>query len=534
MLNVLISDDEPNICGLIEKLIDWSEMQLNLIAVSNDSSETLGIIRSKKPDIVITDIKMPGMSGLELIKQTIEDGLNIHFIIISGYNDFDYARTAIQYGVDAFLLKPINKQELRNVLSRISLKITDDRLKQQEEKDTRNKINKSLARIRRSFLTDIFYDHILSSDLSISRINDEYGFNFTENLFRFLLIKLDSASCSDDKLSSTACDISCELENKFRSICCEFEHCYTCGNIIILLNYFSHDSGIVKNMIGYFFDALEKFRGGTSNIHITMSVGSETGNFSEITSSMHTAKCGIKSRIINGTDKLVYFSSSDISENVIFPMREYRSEISDFIEIMDFDSAISVTKLFLDSNYDLIVKAAPSAPDILKSVAQIFLTAVNEYHNIESTYRKNFESICDVIDSMFVYRDMISYTLEKLTEITDNIQLGNGSSTKKMRIVKDYIDRHYGEKLDLEDVAAIVYLNPSYLGTLFKQETGMSFSNYLFQVRMDAAKNMLRDVKYNISEISEKVGYKEPRYFSKSFKKYTGVNPREYRNIYNK
>ena len=116
MIKVIIADDEPRICKLIEKLINWEELEMEVIKVASNGVETLEYIKEFNPDIVITDIRMPGYDGLEIIERTRKFNLDTEFIIISGYSEFEYAKKAINYKVNGYLLKPINKEELENAL----------------------------------------------------------------------------------------------------------------------------------------------------------------------------------------------------------------------------------------------------------------------------------------------------------------------------------------------------------------------------------------------------------------------------------
>ncbi|MEG2731993.1 MAG: response regulator, partial [Clostridium sp.] len=119
MLKVIVADDEEKICQLIVKLVDWTSLGMEVAAIASNGIEAMEKIISLKPDIVITDIRMPGYDGLELIKRAKSEGINTEFIIISGYRHFEYAQNAIRYGVGDYLLKPIKKDELMDALKRI-------------------------------------------------------------------------------------------------------------------------------------------------------------------------------------------------------------------------------------------------------------------------------------------------------------------------------------------------------------------------------------------------------------------------------
>lgn len=181
MIKVIIADDEKRICTLIAKLINWDDMEMTLVGTANNGIETLELIKTEKPDIVITDIRMPGYDGLEMIERAKKINKDLEFIIISGYSHFEYAKKAIGYGVKDYLLKPINQEELSNSLLRVKKDIVkkkgyinlENEYKDSIKKD-RNSINKSLI------------DNLISSDgkntLQINQAKEFVEANYMNNI----------------------------------------------------------------------------------------------------------------------------------------------------------------------------------------------------------------------------------------------------------------------------------------------------------------------------------------------------------------
>ena len=191
MLKVLISDDEQNICHLIESMIDWDEMGLTLVGMTHNGMDACQKIDQLQPDIVITDIKMPQMDGLEVIKHTLKQPSAPKFIVISGFSNFQYAYTAIKYGVEDFLIKPLSSEELRGSLEKTILKIMSSRAKLRSDKGHTFQMNEACKKVRWIFLASLFNHSIALNQRDIEEVNAEFYFSFEEGLFRPVQLVLD-------------------------------------------------------------------------------------------------------------------------------------------------------------------------------------------------------------------------------------------------------------------------------------------------------------------------------------------------------
>lgn len=180
MLNVLIADDEAKVVQLIKLLVDWKSYGMNIIATANDGQEALNIIIAQQPDVVVTDIRMPSVSGIELIEKSQEAGLRPYFVIISGYNDFKYAQRGIQLGVEDYLLKPLKKRDLENVLEKIQNKNNIERQTHEEKNELISALSQSKKLVKGRFLTDVLVSHDLSLlDMTPEDLSEKYGLLFS-------------------------------------------------------------------------------------------------------------------------------------------------------------------------------------------------------------------------------------------------------------------------------------------------------------------------------------------------------------------
>ncbi len=200
MLKVLIADDEEKICQLIEKLIDWQALDMKLSGVANNGIEALERIEALSPDVVITDIRMPGYDGLDLVKKTRELNVGVEFVIISGYRHFEYAQTAIKYGVSDYLLKPIKKQELTETLEKIRVRYNEKSEQLTYEERVRLARKSDAERLRTTWFSNVLYRDRSEQDCSsLEEINKQYYYQLKQGCFQIVCVKFDGISMPDEK-----------------------------------------------------------------------------------------------------------------------------------------------------------------------------------------------------------------------------------------------------------------------------------------------------------------------------------------------
>lgn len=181
MIKVIIADDEPRICKLIEKLINWEELDMEVIKIASNGVEALEYIKEFNPDIVITDIRMPGYDGLEIIERTRKFNLDTEFIIISGYSEFEYAKKAINYKVNGYLLKPINKEELENALKEVKENILKKKTYENLESEYKDYLKKDIKAAKKHL--DLMENKNINKNiLQIEQAKEYINSNYMNNI----------------------------------------------------------------------------------------------------------------------------------------------------------------------------------------------------------------------------------------------------------------------------------------------------------------------------------------------------------------
>lgn len=262
-LKVLIADDEELICGLLKAIINWKELGLQLAGEYNNGAELLDAMRNLRPDIVVTDISMPCMDGIDVIRSAREEGISCKFIVVSGCRQFEYAHTALKYDVDDYILKPIDEQEINDALSKIIACLQP----QADKAYTLPAVTESEQRLRSFFLSRVIYE-MEKSPLDYGEIWEQFGISFRDGLFQVVELKLDYQTDPGD----TALEIGSlgnKLDTLFKQIlgpCCfELVAMKTQTEMCYALNYPDWDGRAIQESIAEFFKQarhyIELFKG---------------------------------------------------------------------------------------------------------------------------------------------------------------------------------------------------------------------------------------------------------------------------------
>lgn len=532
-LRVLIVDDEFRIGMLIKKLIKWDDVGLECVNVVDNGETAYSIILEEKPDIVITDIRMPKISGLDLISMTKEKNEQVKFVVISGYKEFEYAHKALQYGVTDYLLKPINEDELDKVLRKLQAAITDECIKQQQGEQFKKAVTASEQIIKSNLLNSIIDK---AETHTVDEIEEEYNVHLNAGAYIGIDIKLDywdyeKNSKRQDKL--TVEKITVIVEKNFKDYVKEYLICEKANlNIYCLINYDLSKSREIKNIINSILTEIQAYLIGFEQYKVTIGIGSEETDFGNIGHSISEAYKAVQNRIKFGTGRLIYADLLQPSEllDIQKYLSAYKGPFLTGIESFSKESVEKIVSQIFDEfqfkeNIDF-----SCLYDIADELIDLFFENFTVHDNEKNQYMQFMKSACQQCYKLFSLKGLLKDNFGKYMDICLNLL--ETEATKPIRQAKQYIDEHYSEKIVLEDIAAIVNLNPVYFSVLFKRKTGLNFSAYLVNVRIEVAKEMIRNSNKTIAAIADEVGYKDTRYFSQIFTKTVGIKPALYRKIY--
>lgn len=535
-IKFIIAEDEIAIATLIKSLIDFERLNLEFKGIALNGRKAFELIESEQPDIVITDISMPFISGLELIEKVHQAQIKTHFIIISGLTYFDHALTAIKLGVEDYLLKPINGEELNDVLEKTVMKIATSLKIDYQIKKLNMDSHMQTQKLRRSFLMDILYSKQHSISLTAPQINKDYGFSFApDSSFLMGVAQIDEIGTLNLATQNILLE---QLMRTFlttmKARCTEAEVYNKNNQFIFLLNYAPENEAIVIGAVSSVPEALMAFLSAYEQLTITISCGIPADTAANLPYSLKTAYEVLNARILSGSQRTLLareFLQANKQPDFILSQSELNTLRSN-IELKDHDKTAEI----LNSIFRSAAKSCMPCPhkllELYRDTVSHILSDLHQHKIIQEAVTGHYLKYCDHVEQYADLKKLINFTVQFICGLLPMETSTEQQDNHILQIAKTYMEENYNKNLKLEDVAEQVYLTPSYFGVLFKKEVGEPFSSYLTTLRIEKAKELLQDHKYNIAQISYEVGYQDKRYFSKLFKEQVGVTPKEYRKIY--
>lgn len=531
MLKVFLVEDESFIREGLRDNIPWEKYGYTFVGEASDGEMALPMIRKLRPDVLITDIKMPFMDGLALSRIVQSELPQTRIIIISGYDDFEYARQAIEVGVEQYLLKPITKLALRKVLLELKEKID-----QENTNDDYQLRYQAEMKEYEQFSRRHFFEKMLHGELSVQEIYEEaakQSLDLTAGAYNLLFISLQ------DKTSALTREQ--QEKNHFRRE--EMLHFFLRYPQYILFTWNVSQYGILiktdaDRMDDFVKKAVRQIAGvcesEDSPFIWHIAVGSPVERLSMLKDcyqdvshylayryflpDMHifTGQTLADKIALNEDTDLKSVDSSQMDPEIIkdFLGSGNISEVRDFVDgYLGKISEALESRMFRDYvtlNIRFSVLAYADSLDHEEAHQKM------EKYDISGTIRK---------EELYTYfRDMLQTALE----IRD--EQSSSQSGHVLKVALEYIDSHFCEEtLSLNEVAAKAGVSPNYLSSVFSQSRQKTFIEYITNKRMEKAKKLLKTTAVSTGSIAVQVGYKDPRYFSFVFKKTQGLSPREYR-----
>lgn len=532
---IILADDEPKILQLIKLLGRWERYGIEIIDECHDGISTLESIREHRPDAVISDIKMPEMDGIELIQKVRNEGIDTLFVLISGYRHFEYARSAISLNVVDYLLKPIDEEQLNRTLEKMvsQLERRDDERKDRQELDQiRNaRKNQRLEQFWAELTSDpesgAFRDMHLESE---EACNAFYHTAFQYSCYQFVTISTNLNGVLQQSSSLLEDTLDKLLHKYFISIAVSDYHMSYQGGIL-LFNFPPEKRREMKEGIKAVYYVLRDMREIYGEFRLHFGVSNVAEGIQNLRMLFRNALAAEWGRLVTMNEGVL-----DYAQIASLP----RFKVEDLITAEDREMIGACLKYLrreeLNDRMETIYKRSMayhnSNPADMCScfyaLVEYLLSCIpeektgDERENLYYAYTEA-RSFPQVFKNLYLCLD------EYVTEEWKKVRAKAG---KPINDAVRYIHEHFAELISEEDVAAYSNVSSTYLSKLFKEEMGIGFKDYLTNVRLEESEKLLADTNLSIREIAVAVGYPDEKYFSKLFKKLTGIKPTEYRKIY--
>lgn len=528
MLKVVIADDEERVCRLVRMLADWEALGMEVVGTASNGLEALELVESLAPDILVTDIRMPGCDGMELIEKAKKASPHLEIALISGYAQFEYAQTAMHYDVGGYLLKPIKKDMLMSTLEKLGNNCRERAASTAILERLRLDSDKSSSLLRSRLLDDLLDKRI--SGPSREQLNSDYGFAYKNGVLQVFILKAD---CDMEQLRSPSMVVIKKkaeeiIASVVFSLCLAGVFQFHGSAAYGIINYEHEKNAEIRRALREALNQLEAQKLIFGNVEFSLAIGRAVDTPEELPASMHEARLTIAERIVEGCGRLLdaVLPPSELSSRKL--LERYNKGISHAVDTLSAEEADSCIRELAGE-----VEAIPGVRgyeflELVITAGKTFAMLLNIED--EALIIDEFEARCELCRNipqlLGCLREFARRQIEAVRELRDN------EAIRPIRIAKQYIHKHFSEPITLEDVCDATGFSVSYFSAMFKKETGEGFSKYLTRIRIDKAKSLLQDTNLSVEEICNQVGYNDLKHFTGTFKKATNLNPGQYRKLY--
>lgn len=526
MLSVLIVDDEPAAIDAMVQIVNWEEINLSVCARAYNGKEGLEKFRELLPDIVLTDVRMPLMDGIEMSRQIKAESPDTMIILVSGYNEFEYVQSALQFGAIEYLLKPTDPDKLHQVLCKAAGQISRKKMWEQEY-ERMKKLAADMKPVGRNQFFNDLITYRMKEDEIWERV-EYYEIHLERKpyyLVKFLADRLEAADGEYGNLEIIRQYQHFMILEQFQAI----------GEIEVFLNHGIwyailqdvDDVEVLENASQQLSAEYAETMGAV--LHIALSAQhhllEDAGQAKE--------ECEVAAQyLLANTGETFALYDGIAAIPIEYSQIEYRSLESLYLKLhlmLEEEAITALEKMFRELERRNAVYALYQS--ICIQVLLELYSMASQFHKCELE-KKILQRLAEINQS-----DSCSLLCEKMKNIIAQAlaEFKTESDKSSSRAVKDaieYAEEHLGEKISLQEVADYVNLSKNYFCNLFKKEKKETFVNYLTRMRMNKAKYYLKNSDFKVFEIAELVGYEDYIYFAQMFKKAVGISAGEYRAVY--
>jgi len=525
MTKLLIVDDDEFIRTGIHCLVDWSELGVEIAALAKSGNEAYNIFLERQPEIILTDIKMPDGNGLELIAKIREKDWGTRIIVLSGYDDFNYVRQAVKFQVEDYLLKPVDTDELIEIVKSCVNDMQSLRVNEQAEKESfqllrnnllnrwiENRIDEEQLKDKLAFF-DVDLQHYVVYQTAVIQWTDlsEPAISESEQHFRAFAIhnSLEEAMLEDGK-----------------GLCF---HTADKQVVCLFMGRLGEGSSFASNNMKWLEEKSREI-----STHLKIPCFAAMGSVSTAIQTVHNSyKEAIRLlHILPLTGPFICVDSSYTEDKDSgLPSLSERELIMS--SLMSGDSEQWTQSLDVDFHWAAMQTDPISAAKYVAARWIVLIRQLAQQSKLQLQSPFVEVEMYSQLADQHTLPEVKKYLLSILQQLEKTIhQHINRKRNPLVDELVSYIHNHYDQEMSLQTLSHKMNVNNIYLGRLFKEEHGMLFSDYLTQIRMEEAKKLLRQTHLKASEVAYKVGFTCPNYFFRKFKQFSSISPTDYRKLH--
>lgn len=542
MLKIFLAEDEVVVRETIKRMIPWEELGFELVGEAADGEMALPLLIRQQPDLLITDIKMPFMDGLTLARLAKKEIPGLKVVILSGYDDFNYAKQAIGIGVEDYLLKPITKNALIERLSEIRSRYEHEKT----QKEYYEKFQREMQAYEKNSSRD-FFEALVGGSMDMMEVYkraEKLGLDIVAEAYNVLIFTMncdEDFSGQRDEYSSWEAESLELLENFFAG---------HSSAMLFRSNIFSY--GVLLK--GQRETIEENTRACVDEIRKILSrqdgrrewflaVGQSVDRLSQIQKSYHTASRAFSQRYLYDENILYY----DEMETMEHPGGQAETEDNAYLQKVDVNALNpAILQKFLSNglqeetenfvkDYFYAIGQEPMESLVFRNyvILNVRFSVISFIKGLgcDTNEMESADTEEVLAESGKNMESAIAYAKKMISQAIEIRDQNSGNKNRSiLKTAVDFIDSHYmDEEISLNTVANVANVSSNYFSALFSQNMGQTFIEYLTTLRMNKAKELLRCTGMRSSEIAGEIGYKDAHYFSYLFKKTQGMTPSDYR-----
>lgn len=521
MFKILVADDERFIRkGIISMLSKNLTVEVSCVEASN-GIEALEQSKLETPSLIITDISMPGLNGLDFIAALKEQNVNTPVIILSGYENFDYAKSAIRLGVKEYMMKPIKKQEFVTLIQGYIDDIQEAQRKNEKEIIRRIENAKAMERLKHDFLIGLLNCTTGEEAKQYLKQLGEIGMTFESKLYTCAAVQYQITEQSQDYMDFAVKNIldefmSMEGEGSF------VENVQYRPGVIVVI--FESSSGELlrepkRKLMRRAIQLIREY----CKTEGYAGLGDVAFDSIYLHTALEHAMTALEYKIMEDGDSICVYDESLCNKQV--KPYNVREMLRPFDQVNIFEVLDAFQNLYLEERKKKeITVLKEEYIEVQEYISRQIAKRQMETKTWEEKYRQFFE--------FWSIQELKMEIKERIETVADTARDLGGGNVKLLEQIRTYVDEHITEELDLNSIALKFHKTPGYVSTLFKKYVEGGFNTYLTKERIEIAKKLLADSSVSIQEVSELCGYNNSKYFSVVFKKMTGETPRGYREKY--
>lgn len=524
VFKVLIADDEYWTREKLKKMIAWEQYHLKLLKPAEDGEEVLVRMEEEQPDILITDINMPFLNGVELLKIIKEKYPEVITFVISGYDDFDYVKETFMAGSINYLVKPVSKIDLVNAVVKALELISNKREKEAVVAREKGELLKAA-----SVIQDREFSHLLEYKETFFTPNITMNSNMDFAGSSLVLIKIHNLSYIIKKSEYDMNTVSFNIKERIRDIVQKeeimiFNHIYRSNEFIIISELENRELTCISKRL------LVEL-GNLAKSPITIAISEHSYSMDSIYQAYVQTVSMLMTRTYT-TESCLLCADSPKYDKGELKSHISEAQLKELQILLKAGNDKGVRELIFE-RVGLVHCEKWEYLEVRQTVRRIFNILTEDRNNMSSEEFLNLQSMTEMVDKTIELLD-VAYLCEVIEDILENIlSTAIETSAESMQSIvhqaAEYIQEHYFEALTLSGISKQFHVEHSYFSRIFKKEMGVTLMLYIAKIRIEKAKEYIRNSDSNLTEIAFMVGYDDYTYFNKVFRKHTGISPRDYK-----